>query len=143
MAIVDAVIGGLIGAVGTGVVGLLLQRRRESKRQESLRKALLAELESMDGFVIWNERENEVPDKESFPTIVFESNCSKIGNLPDSGNIVGFYSNLIAVKEYINRGKNKRDQGEVFEDWDNIMSFLDNLAEERDELIDELREKDV
>ena len=81
--LISALIGGIIGSVGTYYGQSRLRRKRESKSEEWLRHALLAELESMEALDNWpiEPPSGAVPSGNWLNNQVFESVSTEVGKL--------------------------------------------------------------
>ncbi len=144
-----AVLGGLVGSFGTYLAQKRLHAREAETRLRNLRLALRAEVRSNQGTIetlldtVESRAEitatEDVPALASIPTVVYESNADKVGDLTggEAELVVDYYTQLIGVQEALRTGV---DLDADFESrgTDETVVVLDHLLHVSEDLVAEL-----
>lgn len=109
--VTSALVGAILGSIGTYLANKRLENERERERILQLRKGLKSELENQPALDAWGPGD-PIPGHKIVTTEFYSSNCDKISILSDVSDIVEYYSRAIVVQgsiEYARRNGIKND----------------------------------
>lgn len=105
-----AVVGALIGSVGTHLLQVRRQREQENQKIVDLRNSLLAELSCMDDLLRsdYDDTDDAFPVGMAIPSEIFESNSGHLSILTqkETERVIRFYSGALKYQKMVEEATN-------------------------------------
>lgn len=129
--LVTAILGGVVGAVGSLIIQILIQRYNRIIQVNRVRRTLIYELESMKPLDSFETEDHNIPGGNWFHSEVFHSVSTDLGLLsqPEATAVTAFYSNGKYASDYAQRLTEQATQ--TYEQIDVLHSNINSIQRHR------------